>query len=137
MHIKTAVKALATICLLMVLSNCLSQPKPAARIVIKVKIPLVINKDARSVQTAENTDITSEQKKHIDALNQILSSELILVIAPLVDASARTEALKNYYSIVLRDSATTVQLQLLLKQLQQIPILETAYTAPVGEDPGI
>lgn len=130
------IRKLLLLMVVMMLSFLLSCNSPANldnRIVVKFRVAVEIGKDARSFSLKTKNP---KYQSGLDAINKLLQGKEVRFVTPLVSASARNEALKNYYSIVLHNHVADTERVKIIKKLVTIKVVETAYKAPIGEDPG-
>lgn len=108
----------------------------AERLVIKITVKVTINSSSKSLSFFENKN-NEPSAESLRQLNQVLQSDTILVISPLVVNQTLTEELNKYVSLVLRSGVSDKQKQSLLESLKKIKLVSHAYFAPVGKDAGM
>lgn len=125
------------------------------RIVVKFVDGLAVSAEGKTVRLEPATSGALASLGIPDAtlsaeraeIARILSHPNVSHVAPLFSDDARGLQpdekpggggdLRTYVSVVLRREASDAEVDALIKQLDGLQVVETAYRAPIGEDPGI
>ena len=122
----------------------------APRIVVKFVDGLAVSAEGKTVRLEpvaslgiSDATLSTERAE----IARILAQPGVSHVAPLFSDDARGlqtgekagggSDLRTYVSVVMRSGASDSEVDELTKQLDALEVVETAYRAPVGEDPGI